>query len=128
MTDAAQWLDAGCHCDSVRLRVRVRAREALACNCSICRKKGFVHIIVGAEDLDLRTPWEALETYTFNTHVAQHWFCRRCGITAFYRPRSHPDGYSVNLRCLDDAGARHSFVVRDFDGANWEANVGSIRD
>ncbi len=88
--------------------------------------KGFVHVIARAEDFTLHTPWDALEEYTFNTHTAKHWFCKTCGITSFYRPRSHPDGYSVNLSCLDD-NARADFRIEDFDGQNWEANVDSIR-
>ena len=44
---------------------------------------------------------DALANYTFLTGVAQHYFCRTCGVRPFYVPRSNPDGYSVNVRCLD---------------------------
>ncbi len=117
-------LEGGCHCGRVRFRVNVRAFEALDCNCSICAKKGFLHLIVEKADFELLQG--ELSTYTFGTGVAKHTFCPTCGIHAFYTPRSHPDGVDVNVRCLDgDALAR--FVVRPFDGQKWEENVGAIQ-
>lgn len=118
--------DGQCHCGQVTFTVHTDDLTALECNCSICRMKGFVHIIVPRDQFTLHTGAEALTTYTFNTGVAQHTFCSRCGVQAFYTPRSHPDGVSVNLRSLDpDEAAR--FTVAPFDGANWEANVESIQ-
>jgi hypothetical protein len=58
--------------------------------------------------------------YTFGTGVAKHRFCRRCGVKSFYVPRSHPDGYSVNARCLDPATIM-SMTIRPFDGRDWES-------
>jgi hypothetical protein len=62
---------------------------------------------------------ESLSTYTFNTGVARHMFCKTCGVKSFYVPRSHPDGYSVNVRCLESATIEKITVV-GFDGKNWE--------
>lgn len=124
MKDILAQLEGGCHCGRVRFRVNVRAFEALDCNCSICAKKGFLHLIVEKADFELLQG--ELSTYTFGTGVAKHTFCRTCGIHAFYTPRSHPDGVDVNVRCLDgDAPAR--FTVRPFDGQQWEENVGEIQ-
>ena len=118
--------EGGCHCGRVRFRVRVRTHEALDCNCSMCRMKGMLHLIVPEEDFTLLSGADLLTTYTFNTGVAKHMFCARCGIHAFYRPRSHPDQWDVNVHCLDgDAVTR--FRVTPFDGQNWEANVEKIR-
>ena len=118
--------DGGCHCGRVRFRVRTEVLEAIDCNCTICTKKGVLHLIVTKDAFDLLSGAEDLTTYTFNTGVAKHTFCRVCGIHAFYTPRSHPDGVDVNVRCLDgDALGR--FTVKPFDGAEWEANVDSIR-
>jgi hypothetical protein len=118
--------EGGCHCGRVRFRVRPAALEALDCNCSICVKKGFLHLIVEKEAFELLSGAEVLTTYTFNTSVAKHVFCSVCGIHSFYTPRSHPNGVDVNLRCLDgDVVPR--FVIVPFDGAHWEANVESIR-
>lgn len=117
--------EGGCHCGSVRFRVIADRHEGEDCNCSICRKKGFLHLIVPPEKFTLLKGGEVLSTYTFNTHTAKHTFCRICGIHPFYRPRSHPDCIDVNIRCLDgDVLSR--FKIDRFDGVNWEENVDKI--
>lgn len=115
----------GCHCGAVRYRIQVERLAAVECNCSICQKKGFIHVIVPAARFDLLQGEAALSTYTFNTGTAKHHFCRHCGIHSFYRPRSHPDGYDVNLRCLDDKPIDR-FEIDTFDGADWEAQIDRI--
>ncbi|MEB3309789.1 MAG: GFA family protein [Snowella sp.] len=117
----------GCHCGAVRFSVVVREPKALDCNCSICRKKGFLHLIVSLTDFTLLQGQEMLSSYTFNTHTAQHLFCRVCGIHSFYRPRSHPQGIDVNIRCLD-GDSLSQFIIEPFDGANWEENVSKIQN
>ena len=110
----------GCHCGRVRFEVLAPAElEVQECNCSICSKSGFLHLIVPAERFSLLSGAESLSTYTFNTGTAQHLFCRICGIKSYYIPRSHPDGFSVNARCLDPQtiAALH---VTQIDGRNWE--------
>ena len=110
----------GCHCGRVRFEVLAPARIRVSeCNCSICRKAGFLHLIVRAEQFTLLSGHEVLTTYTFNTATAKHLFCSVCGIKSFYVPRSHPDGFSVNARCLDD-GTVTEMTVSAFDGRNWE--------
>ena len=111
--------EGGCHCGQVRFRVRADLTQVSECNCSICTKKGFLHLIVPPEDFELLRDGE-LTTYQFNTNTAKHTFCTRCGIHAFYVPRSDPDKISVNARCLDgiDATALHS--TGTFDGRHWE--------
>lgn len=92
----------------------------------MCQKKGFLHAIVPRSAFTLISGESDLTTYTFNTGVAKHTFCKHCGVQAFYTPRSHPDGIDVNVRCLDGNLVR-SFRVMPFDGENWEANVETIR-
>jgi hypothetical protein len=118
--------EGGCHCGAVRFRVVVDKHEATDCNCSICTKKGFLHLIVPPENFTLLCGTEALTTYTFNTGTAKHTFCRICGIHPFYRPRSHPDSFDVNVRCLD-GDVVSQFRIIPFDGVNWEQNVDSLR-
>lgn len=125
MTGGATF-EGGCHCGRVRFRVRAERLEALDCNCSVCTKKGFLHLIVPKEAFELLSGEGELTTYTFNTGVAKHTFCKVCGIHPFYTPRSHPDGVDVNVRCLD-GGAAARFRVSPFDGRRWEENVASIR-
>lgn len=90
---------------------------ALECNCSVCRMTGFVHIMVPHERFELVSGRDALANYRFGTGAAQHLFCGRCGIKSFYQPRSHPEAWSVNARCLDEPLA---LALEQFDGANWE--------
>jgi hypothetical protein len=111
----------------VRFRVRVETWTALDCNCTMCTKKGYLHLIVTKDAFELTSGADNLSTYTFNTHVAKHYFCKTCGIHAFYIARSHPDGFDVNVHCLDDADARARFTVEPFDGLHWEENVDAIR-
>jgi hypothetical protein len=117
----------GCHCGLVRFEVIAPARiEAALCNCSICRKSGFLHLIVAADRFKLMSGADALTTYSFNTHTAKHLFCSRCGVKSFYVPRSHPDGFSVNVHCLD-AGSVESVNATPFDGRDWENDIDRLR-
>ena len=117
----------GCHCGAVRFEARAPARVTVQrCNCSMCSKTGFLHLIVPGADFTITAGREQLTTYTFNTRVAQHLFCRTCGVKAFYVPRSNPDGWSVNLRCIDAGTIEHA-TIEDFDGRNWEAHGESLR-
>jgi len=110
----------GCHCGRVRFQVIAPASiEVLECDCSICSKCGYLHLIVPEDRFKLLQGKEALTTYTFNTHAAKHLFCSVCGVKSFYRPRSHPDGISVNARCLE-AGSIASMSVTPFNGRDWE--------
>jgi len=107
------------------VRFEVLAPAAISvedCNCSICRKTGYLHLIVDKAHFQLLQGAETLTTYRWNSGAAQHLFCKVCGIKSFYVPRSHPDGYSVNARCLD-AGTVTRMEIRPFDGANWESSA-----
>lgn len=111
----------GCHCGKVRFEVDAADEITVSdCNCSICRMTGYLHLIVPRERFRLLKGADELTTYTFNTAIAQHHFCSCCGIKSFYVPRSHPDGISVNARCLDNASAT-VMKIETFDGRNWEA-------
>lgn len=117
----------GCHCGRVRFEVDAEPELELSeCNCSICRRTGFLHLIVPKERFRLLSGQDALTTYTFHTGTAKHLFCSNCGIKSFYVPRSHPDGYSVNARCLDPGTVKRVHVT-PFDGEHWEAHVASLR-
>ncbi|MBI2754677.1 MAG: GFA family protein [Betaproteobacteria bacterium] len=110
----------GCHCGRVRFEVTAPAHlEVSECNCSICSKTGFLHLIVPKSRFRLLSGEDVLTTYQFNTRTAKHLFCSVCGIKSFYVPRSHPDGYSVNARCLDE-GTVEEMSVTKVDGRNWE--------
>jgi len=114
-------LTGGCHCGAVRFRFDAPPRvNLLDCNCSMCSRTGFLHLIVPHGDFILQRGKEALTSYRFGTRTAEHLFCRHCGIKSFYRPRSHPDAWSVNWHCLDE-GHGLDAAITAFDGRNWEA-------
>jgi len=116
-----QSYEGGCHCGRVRFRVTSDFARVSDCNCSICNKKGFLHLIVPREQFELLGGGDNLTTYTFNTGVAKHTFCKTCGIHSFYVPRSDPDKVDVNVRCLDNVDLS-TIRVTPFDGQNWEAS------
>ena len=108
-----------CHCGAVQFDVQApEAIACLECNCSVCAKSGYLHLIVASSKFRLLQGEESLTTYSFNTGIAQHKFCKKCGIKAFYIPRSNPDGFDVNVRCLEPQ-PKH-LTVEPFDGKHWE--------
>ena len=117
----------GCHCGAVRFEVRVAPRPLLqACTCSICRMTGYVHLIVPASRFRLLGGADALTEYRFNTGVARHLFCRYCGVKSFYVPRSHPHGYSINARCLDDDVLADGEWLPPFDDEHRDAATAAV--
>jgi len=121
------WKSGGCHCGAVRYEVLAPdAVEVCDCTCSICRMTGYLHLIVPKERFRLLQGEDKLTTYSFNTGTAKHRFCSVCGIKSFYVPRSHPDGFSVNARCLDE-GSVEIAGIASFDGQHWEEEM-SRRD
>ena len=117
----------GCHCGAVRYEFDA-PRDVVVqdCNCSICSKSGYLHLIVPGSRFRLLQGQEMLATYTFDTHEAKHMFCKTCGIKSFYIPRSNPDGFSVNVHCVDE-GSLGKIEIELFDGKNWEANAARLK-
>jgi hypothetical protein len=116
----------GCHCGRVRFEVIApKSLAVLECNCSICSKAGYLHLLVPVDRFKLLTGDDALKTYSFNTHTAKHLFCSVCGIKSFYVPRSHPDGISVNARCIDSETIEE-LTVEPLNGREWEAQYRKV--
>ena len=114
-----------CHCGAIAFEVEAPRRAVVQrCNCSICTKSGFLHLIVPKSRFRLVSGEESLSIYTFNTRVAKHYFCRTCGMKPFYVPRSNPDGIDVNVNCLDPVPT--DFVEEPFNGRDWEAHGASL--
>jgi hypothetical protein len=116
----------GCHCKAVRFEVDAAEKlDVLECTCSICSMTGFLHLIVPRNQFRLLQGESELTRYQFNTGVAQHLFCRICGIKSFYIPRSNPNGVDINIRCIDTADLGE--VKKSlFDGANWEQHAAGL--
>lgn len=123
-----QTFAGGCHCGSVRFEIELPGEMVVhRCNCSICQKSGYIHLIVPSERFTLLSGQKNLVEYRFHTGVARHLFCGTCGIKSYYVPRSHPDSYSVNLNCVeltDDVRVE----IREFDGQNWSKNAAKITE
>lgn len=115
----------GCHCGAVEFEVEAPEHiKCGECNCSICSKSGFLHLIVPKSRFRLLKGEAALTSYTFNTGVAKHLFCKTCGVKSFYIPRSNPDGVDVNVRCLEPEPA--TVEIEPFDGRNWEKHAHTL--
>lgn len=109
-----------CHCGAVKFEFQAASQiPVLICNCSICRRTKFEHVIVPRENFTLVEGNTSLSQYRFGSQTAVHTFCATCGVKPFYSPRSHPDSYSVNLNCVD-LGTVGGTIVDYFDGENWE--------
>lgn len=122
------WHQGACHCGAIKFKVRAPVNIALtACNCTMCHMTRFLHLIVETKDFHLLSGADNITTYTFNTNTAKHTFCKTCGIKPFYTPRSHPDGISVNFKCVDQSSFE-TVASEDFDGRNWADNVVALRE
>ncbi|XP_075494199.1 uncharacterized protein LOC142531814 [Primulina tabacum] len=113
----------GCHCKRVRWQVRApKSVVTWLCNCTICSMRGNTMFVVPSQQFELeQDSKQFLTTYTFGTHTAKHTFCRICGITSFYIPRSNPDGIAVTFSCVDPGTLAH-VEIRKFDGTDWEGS------
>ena len=112
--------EGSCHCGAVKFSVAAQApTQAVSCNCSHCRRKGFLLSFFPAQQFTLLQGEESLRSYKFNTHKIDHQFCRECGTEAFAYG-TNPDGSpvcAVNLRCVPSI-ALESLELRQFDGAS----------
>ena len=118
-----------CHCQRVKFTVTTTIDKVVSCNCSICSKKGVLHHRVTPQQFNLVEGQEHLSLYQFDTKEAKHYFCNTCGIHPFSHPRSAPDMYNINVRCLDDFDLESEvFEVVEFDGRNWESAVAKLNE
>ena len=116
------WRSGGCHCGAVRFEANVTDQVVvISCNCSLCAKTGFIHLVVDDADFRVTQGEDHIDEYTFHTHTAKHRSCKTCHVTTHHTMRSRPDGMSVNLRCLD-ADANLQLRFEEFDGASWDAD------
>jgi hypothetical protein len=106
-----------CHCGRVAFEVEGEIKQAMACNCSLCQRKGSLMWFVPRDKLSLKTPDEAASSYTFNKHVIQHRFCPNCGIHP-YGEGVDPKGAAmaaINIRCLEGIDL-DAIPVQHFNG------------
>ena len=107
----------GCHCEGVKFKFySKKAVEIWKCNCSICEPLDYEHLFIKHSDFEIIEGEKLISEYSFGTKKATHLFCKRCGIKSFYQPRSHPDSFSVNLKCVREPPEVKETVY--FDGKN----------
>ena len=115
-----------CHCKRIQFTaIGSNNIEVLNCSCSICSMTSYKHYVVPKVNFTLLKGKNFLSTYKFNTKIAKHYFCKKCGIKAFYIPRSHPNHVSLNLNCIN-SNTINNIKIINFDGKNWEKNVRKI--
>jgi len=111
-------IEAACHCGTVRFTVTLPdgLGEVRRCNCSYCRMRGAVVASVLIDGISFHSGQDALTLYRFNTGVAEHYFCSKCGIYTHHRRRSNPNEFSVNVACLEGVSPFDFAEVPVFDG------------
>jgi hypothetical protein len=119
-------MEAACHCGTVRFTVKLLdgLRTARRCTCSYCRMRGAVAVSANVGDIAFRAGEDALTLYRFNTGVAEHYFCSKCGIYTHHRRRSNPQQCGVNVACLEGVSPFDFAEVAVIDGVNHPSDRG----
>ncbi|HAY05151.1 MAG TPA: GFA family protein [Hyphomonas sp.] len=127
MSHADRVWEGSCHCGAVRFRILSDLSDIYRCDCSLCRMKNALMTSVREGDFTLLAGADSLSEYNWNTGIARHFFCSKCGIYPFHRKRAMPDHYGVNLNCLagfDPAGR----AVRQAEGKGMSIAPEGARD
>jgi len=93
-----------CHCGHVAFEVEGTLESAMACNCSMCQRKGSLLWFVPRQQVTLLTPETNASAYTFNKHAINHRFCPHCGIHPYADGKDAKGNAmaAINVRCLED--------------------------
>jgi hypothetical protein len=126
-TDGPVEMDGACHCGTVRFRVTLTDgfNTIRRCTCSYCRMKGAVAVSANAGNISFLAGHDALTLYQFNTRVAEHYFCSKCGIHTHHRRRSNPNLYGINAACLKGVSPFDFEDVPVIDGVNHPTDQGA---
>lgn len=129
-------IKAACHCGTVQFDVILSdgLDSARRCSCSFCRMRGAVAVSADLDGITFTAGADALTLYQFNTHVAKHYFCSKCGIYTHHQRRSNPNEFGVNVACLEGTSPFDFAEVIVHDGVNHptdrggeELNAGVLR-
>ena len=94
-------LKGKCHCGKIKFQLSCNLTDLKRCNCSHCRRKGFVMTTAKLDQFKLISGEENLKIYQWNSKIAKHYFCKKCGVNTHHQRRSKPDEYGVNVGCLE---------------------------
>jgi len=125
--DDRQEMEGACHCGTVRFKVKLSdgLKSARRCTCSYCRMRGAIAVSAALGDITFLSGEDALTLYQFNTGVAEHYFCSKCGIYTHHRRRSNPNQYGVNAACLNGVSPFDFAEVAVVDGINHPQDQGA---
>lgn len=128
MSGETRLREGGCHCGAIRFKADVpEPMRGGRCNCSICAAKGVVMVPIAQHALQVTRGAETMATYSFNTGVAKHHFCPRCGIHVYHQPRSDPSIYAINAAALDDVCPYADFPdINVNDGVRHQKDHGGV--
>jgi hypothetical protein len=120
-------MEGACHCGTVRFRVKLTDgfNTIRRCNCSYCSMRGAVAVSANAGDISFDAGEEALSLYQFNTRVAEHYFCSKCGIYTHHRRRSNPNQYGINAACLKGVSPFDFDDIPVIDGVHHPTDQGA---
>ncbi len=119
--------DGACHCGGVQFRIAAEVTDVYRCDCSLCRMKGALMTSVHENAFTLLSGADVLSEYNWNTRIARHFFCARCGIYPFHRKRAMPDHYGINLHCLNGFDPS-ALAVRQAEGQNMTVRQAGARE
>ncbi|USI73545.1 GFA family protein [Sphingomonas morindae] len=126
MSEEGQVVAGQCHCGTVRFKAALTDGLATArrCTCSYCRMRGAVVVSAKMGGVTVLSGEDALASYRFNTRVAEHFFCSRCGIYTHHQRRSNPNEYGVNVACLEGVSPFDFAEVPVVDGVHHPSDTG----
>ena len=111
-----QLYHGSCHCGGVTFAAKVALDYSARCDCSMCRRRGAIMLRYDEADLAIESGKDLLKEYRFNTNVAVHYFCKRCGIYTFHKMRKFSDKYALNAGCLEGVDLK-TLRPTDIEGA-----------
>ena len=104
-----------CHCKNIEFQIETDLEKIIQCNCSICIRRNAKMIIVPKDKFNLIKGEQDLALYQFNSNIAKHYFCKKCGIYTHHNRKSDPNGMGVNLGCIYELDAMDYDAI-SFDG------------
>ena len=110
-----------CHCEGVEIQVKIPEegfKKIMRCNCSLCKRKGYIIGVIGPDDLKVIKGEKLLKLYQYHTKTAKHYFCSNCGIHTHNNPRSNPKIYGINVACVEGINPFELKNVSINDGEN----------
>tara|TARA_R110002074_G_scaffold16875_3_gene56075 strand:- start:2070 stop:2456 length:387 start_codon:yes stop_codon:yes gene_type:complete len=120
MTDKTMNVRATCHCGTVEIKATLPfgLEDIGRCNCSFCARRQAASVTAIASSVEVLKGADNLTLYSWNTHTAQHYFCKTCGIYTHHQRRADPSQCGINLGCIEGVNPWEHEPIRWSDGIN----------